>query len=161
MTKRNKRITIAATALMMLGSTTTALAQQIKGSVVDKNSHETLIGAVVTVEGSKLKAITDIDGNFQLNGLKKGTYTLYINYVGYKPQRIDGVRVTDAAAEDALSIAMLPDEQQLKEVVVTAVDRHHPKLSDRQSYHREIAIGRISCRLLGRLHNRQYERNTY
>ena len=123
MTKRNKRITIAATALMMLGSTTTALAQQIKGRVVDKNSHETLIGAVVTVEGSTLKAITDIDGNFQLNGLKKGTYTLYINYVGYKPQRIDGVRVTDAAAEDALSIAMLPDEQQLKEVVVTAVER--------------------------------------
>ena len=82
MTKRNNRITIAATALMMLGSTTTALAQQLKGNVVDKNSHETLIGAVVTIEGSKLKAITDIDGNFELKGLKKGTYTLYINYVG-------------------------------------------------------------------------------
>lgn len=47
--------------------------------MVDKNSHETLIGAVVTVEGTNLKAVTDIDGNFQLNGLKKGTYTLYIN----------------------------------------------------------------------------------
>ena len=123
MTKRNNRIAIAATALLMLGSTTTALAQQLKGNVIDKKSHETLIGAVVTVEGSNIKAITDIDGNFQLKGLKKGTYTLYINYVGYKPQRIDGVRVTDASAEDALSIAMLPDEQQLKEVVVTAVER--------------------------------------
>lgn len=123
MTKRNNRITLAATALLMLGSATTALAQELKGNVVDKNSHETLIGAVVTVEGSKLKAITDIDGNFELKGLKKGTYTLHINYVGYKPQRIDGVRVTDVSAEDALSIAMLPDEQQLKEVVVTAVER--------------------------------------
>ena len=123
MTKRNNRIKLAATALLMLGSATTALAQELKGNVVDKNSHETLIGAVVTVEGSKLKAITDIDGNFELKGLKKGTYTLYINYVGYKPQRIDGVRVTEASAEDALSIAMLPDEQQLNEVVVTAVER--------------------------------------
>ena len=123
MTKRNNRIAIAATALLMLGSATTALAQQLKGNVIDKKSHETLIGAVVTVEGSNIKAITDIDGNFQLKGLKKGTYTLYINYVGYKSQRIDGVRVTDASAEDALSIAMLPDEQQLKEVVVTAVER--------------------------------------
>ena len=123
MTKRNNRIAIAATALLMLGSATTALAQQLKGNVTDKNSHETLIGAVVTVEGSKLKAITDIDGNFELKGLKRGTYTLCINYVGYKPQRIDGVRVTDAAAEDALSIALLPDEQQLKEVVVTTVER--------------------------------------
>lgn len=83
MTKRNKRITIAATALMMLGSTTTALAQQIKGSVVDKNSHETLIGAVVTIEGSKLKAITDIDGNFQLNGLKKGTDLIQIYFTPF------------------------------------------------------------------------------
>ena len=79
MTKRNNRITLAATALLMLGSATTALAQELKGNVVDKNSHETLIGAVVTVEGSKLKAITDIDGNFELKGLKKGTYTLHIN----------------------------------------------------------------------------------
>lgn len=79
MTKCSNRIAFAATALLMIGSTTTALAQQLKGNVVDKNSHETLIGAVVTVEGTNLKAVTDIDGNFQLKGLKKGTYTLYIN----------------------------------------------------------------------------------
>ncbi len=79
MTKCSNRIAFAATALLMIGSTTTALAQQLKGNVVDKNSHKTLIGAVVTVEGTNLKAVTDIDGNFQLNGLKKGTYTLYIN----------------------------------------------------------------------------------
>lgn len=79
MTKCCNRIAFAATALLIIGSTTTALAQQLKGNVVDKNSHKTLIGAVVTVEGTNLKAVTDIDGNFQLNGLKKGTYTLYIN----------------------------------------------------------------------------------
>ena len=79
MAKCCNRIAFAATALLMIGSTTTALAQQLKGNVVDKNSHETLIGSVVTVEGTNLKAVTDIDGNFQLNGLKKGTYTLYIN----------------------------------------------------------------------------------
>ena len=79
MTKCSNRIAFAATALLIIDSTTTALAQQLKGNVVDKNSHKTLIGAVVTVEGTNLKAVTDIDGNFQLNGLKKGTYTLYIN----------------------------------------------------------------------------------
>ena len=79
MTKCSNRIAFAATVLLMIGSTTTALAQQLKGNVVDKNSHEALIGAVVTVEGTNLKAVTDIDGNFQLTGLKKGTYTLYIN----------------------------------------------------------------------------------
>ena len=97
-------------------------AQQIKGVVIDKNSKETLIGAVITVDGTNVKAITDIDGNFQLDGLKKDkTYTLYINYVGYKTLKIDGVQTKDANQ----TIALQPDEQQLKEVTVTAVERRN------------------------------------
>ena len=63
-----------------------------------------------------------IDGNFQIDGLdKEKTYTLYINYVGYKTQKIDGVQAKDA---DQV-IALQPDEQQLKEVTVTAVERRN------------------------------------
>ena len=53
-------------------------AQQIKGVVIDQKSKETLIGAVVTVDGTNVKAITNIDGNFQIDGLdKEKKYTLY------------------------------------------------------------------------------------
>lgn len=97
-------------------------AQQIKGVVIDQKSKETLIGAVVTVDGTNVKAITNIDGNFLIDGMKKDkTYTLYINYVGYKTQKIDGVQAKDA---DQM-IALQPDEQQLKEVTVTAVERRN------------------------------------
>lgn len=97
-------------------------AQQIKGVVIDQKSKETLIGAVVTVDGTNVKAITNIDGNFQIDGLDKDKkYTLYINYVGYKTQKIDGVQAKDA---DQV-IALQPDEQQLKEVTVTAVERRN------------------------------------
>lgn len=97
-------------------------AQQIKGVVIDQKSKETLIGAVVTVDGTNVKAITNIDGNFQIDGLdKEKKYTLYINYVGYKTQKIDGVQAKDA---DQV-IALQPDEQQLKEVTVTAVERRN------------------------------------
>ena len=97
-------------------------AQQIKGVVIDQKSKETLIGAVVTVDGTNVKAITNIDGNFQIDGLdKEKTYTLYINYIGYKTQKIDGVQAKDA---DQV-IALQPDEQQLKEVTVTAVERRN------------------------------------
>ena len=97
-------------------------AQQIKGVVIDQKSKETLIGAVITVDGINVKAITNIDGNFQIDGLdKEKTYTLYINYVGYKTQKIDGVQAKDA---DQV-IALQPDEQQLKEVTVTAVERRN------------------------------------
>lgn len=97
-------------------------AQQIKGVIIDQKSKETLIGAVVTVDGTNVKAITNIDGNFQIDGLKKDkTYTLYINSVGYKTQKIDGVQAKDA---DQV-IALQPDEQQLNEVTVTAVERRN------------------------------------
>lgn len=97
-------------------------AQQIKGVVIDQKSKETLIGAVVTVDGTNVKAITNIDGNFQIDGLdKEKKYTLYINYVGYKTQKIDGVQAKDA---DQV-IALQPDEQQLKEVTVTAMERRN------------------------------------
>lgn len=97
-------------------------AQQIKGVVIDQKSKETLIGAVVTVDGTNVKSITNIDGNFQIDGLdKEKKYTLYINYVGYKTQKIDGVQAKDA---DQV-IALQPDEQQLKEVTVTAVERRN------------------------------------
>ena len=147
---KTKRGLIAASVLLMMSQMpTTAWAQQLKGVVIDKNSKETLIGAVVSVEGTNAKAVTDIDGNFTLNGLKNGKYTLYIKYVGYKTQKIDGVQAKgtmrndgtlvisskddssknsekkDASKNETLTIALLPDEQQLKEVTVTAVERRN------------------------------------
>lgn len=96
-------------------------AQQLKGVVIDKNSKETLIGAVISIEGTDVKAVTDVNGNFSFDGLKDGTYTLYIKYVGYKTLKIDGVQMKDAN----LTIALQPDEQQLKGVTVTAVERRN------------------------------------
>ena len=118
--KLNKEF-ITAFSLLLL-SQTPALAQQVKGLVTDGSTKEQLIGAVVSVEGSSAKAVTDIDGVFTLDGLKEGEYTLYIKYLGYKTQKIDGVRVRESASDgDTLAVAMLPDEQQLGEVSITAV----------------------------------------
>lgn len=75
-------------------------AQQLKGVVIDKNSKETLIGAVISIEGTDVKAVTDVNGNFSFEGLKDGTYTLYIKYVGYKTLKIDGVQMKDAMQSD-------------------------------------------------------------
>ena len=103
-------------------------AQQIKGVVIDQKSKETLIGAVITVDGTNVKAITNIDGNFQIDGLnKEKTYTLYINYVGYKTQKIDGVQAKDA---DQV-IALQPDEQQLKShYIIFLINNKHRKRAD-------------------------------
>lgn len=100
-----------------------AYAQQISGVVTDAKTKETLIGAVVSVEGTDKRVITDVEGRFTITGLAPSTYTLLINYVGYKSQKVDGVQAKEASAENRVAVAMLPDEQQLNEVTVTGVER--------------------------------------
>lgn len=125
--------------IIVLGLLATAImpmwAQQLKGIVIDKKSKETLIGAVITampsngskaaVEKDGIKAMTDIDGNFVLQNLKDGTYTLYIKYVGYKTQKIDGVQVKDGKRIDDLTIACgQPSQQRLDCKKQEASGRH-------------------------------------
>lgn len=100
-----------------------ASAQRLTGVVVDKKTNDTLIGAIVSVEGSNIRVATDMSGIFKISGLKKGSYNLSVTYIGYKPQRLEGVAVKDTQAGDTLHIAMEPDVQKLKGVVVTAVER--------------------------------------
>ena len=64
-----------------------AFAQQVtvKGTVVDETG-EPVIGASVKVVGGQVGAVTDIDGNFQINADKKSQ--LEITYIGYEPVKV-------------------------------------------------------------------------
>lgn len=53
------------------------------GTVLDQDG-EPLIGVTVSVEGEKIGAATDIDGNFSLANVKKGA-KLNFSYIGFKP----------------------------------------------------------------------------
>ncbi len=81
---------IAATVLLI--AVTTAQAQSIVGRVVDAKTKEPLIGAVVSLQGTDTKTVTDTDGQFHFDHLSTTTpYTLLVKYVGYKNTTIDGV----------------------------------------------------------------------
>ena len=58
---------------------------KVSGQVVDQ-SGEALIGATVKVKGAQTGAITDYDGNFQLDA--PANATLVVSYVGYKDREI-------------------------------------------------------------------------
>lgn len=83
----------------------------VKGQVLDETG-EPVIGASVLLKGTTSGVITDMDGNFTLNGVSKGT--LVISFVGYKTQEIpfDGKRV--------FKIVLKEDSEVLDEVVVMA-----------------------------------------
>ncbi len=67
---------------------------RIKGKVVDLQTGEALIGANVVVTGTTTGANTDANGEFLLQNLEAGVYTLKASYVGYKSITLSNVRVS-------------------------------------------------------------------
>lgn len=90
-----------------------ALAQSvIKGTVIDKDTKEPLIGVSVFSDGVKTGTSTDLDGSFSLKVSSiKGK--LVLTYVGYKTQEIN-------ATADMGTVEMESDAVGLKDVVVTS-----------------------------------------
>ena len=67
---------------------------QLKGTITDKKSGETLpfVNLVLIQNGAqKAGAASDLDGNFTINSLQPGTYTLKVSFVGYKKFQVNNL----------------------------------------------------------------------
>ncbi|MGL4520187.1 MAG: TonB-dependent receptor domain-containing protein [Phocaeicola sp.] len=113
-----KKILILVALLM---TTVIAQAAAIRGVVTDKTNQEPLIGATVQVHGTTTGTITDFDGQFELAGLRNGTYTLIVQYVSYITKAVE-ISVNGIAD---INIELDPDNQTLGEVVVTGTARRN------------------------------------
>lgn len=96
-------------------------AQKIEGTIVDKDSRETLIGAFIEVESTGLKALSDLDGHFLIEGAEPGRYSLNISYIGYLEKKVDGVVVPG----EPLTIELEVDSQVLTSGTVVAEQRRN------------------------------------
>lgn len=84
----------------------------ITGTVKDA-AGLSIIGANVSVEGTTIGTITDIDGNFKLEVPSNGK--LKVSYIGYQTQ------VINIDKRPSFSIILKEDSEMLSEVVVTAL----------------------------------------
>lgn len=94
---------------------------KIKGAVKDKLSKEPLIGATIRIVGTQAGAVTDMEGNFELNGrdVLEGMYDIEIKYVGYKTEVRRKVRVENGNLV-ILNLELETDAHELADVVVVA-----------------------------------------
>ena len=88
--------------------TVTQQTGKIKGTIVDSKTGEPVIGASVKVKGTKQAAVTDLNGEFELN--THANATLQISYVGFKE--------TEVKASNGMKISLEEDTESLEEVVV-------------------------------------------
>ena len=92
---------------LFLSTTLYAQSQKFSGTVVDETG-EPIIGASITVKGQKTGAVTDMDGNFQIQAAPGST--IVVSYIGFTAK--------EAKASDNLKITLQEDHQTLADVVV-------------------------------------------
>ena len=72
------------------------IAQNLTGKLSGTVSSDgqPLVGANVVLEGTSSGAASDVNGTYYIFDVQPGTYTLRVNYIGYKAQIVSNVRVT-------------------------------------------------------------------
>ena len=85
------------------------LKKTIKGKVSDENGMP-LPGASIMEEKTKKVAVTDINGNFEID-VENSDAIIIISYIGYKEKRV-------SANQDNSVIQLFPDTTTLEEIVV-------------------------------------------
>jgi len=88
----------------------------ISGIVKDKESGETLPFANVFVKDTNIGTTTNADGFFTLFDIPSETSTIQVQYLGYK---VETLVLTPEMVKDKITILLMPDNNQLDEVVVS------------------------------------------
>lgn len=86
----------------------------IRGKVVDE-TNQSLPGASVSIDGTTLGSTTDVNGNYAINGLQPGNYTVTAKFLGYVALK---KTVTVGNSVVTVSFNLQPLNTNLNEVVV-------------------------------------------
>ena len=91
----------------------------IVGTVIDDDGLP-VIGAFVVVNGTEGKGTaTDLDGNFSITNLSKGTYSITISYISMQSKKIENILVGETTS-DLGTIKLNNEGVLMDEIVVTA-----------------------------------------
>lgn len=108
--KRLAKRALATLSLSMLCLVAFAQGRQITGTVID-GTGEPVIGANVLEVGTTNGVITDIDGNFKLQGVQPNA-KIQVSFIGYISQTIS------VGNQNNIQVTLKEDAQALDEVVV-------------------------------------------
>ncbi len=103
--------------LFILEATFAQTTGVVMGNVRDKNTEETIIGALVVVEQTTNGTATDIDGNYKLK-VPIGNCNLKVSYLGYQTQLKFNIVVTTGNAQ-VVNFELEQSATSLKEVTIT------------------------------------------
>ncbi len=120
--------TVICLSVVMLISTSLAHAQSgtLKGYIKDADTKDPLVGASVALHQTKLGAIANADGYFEIRGIPEGTYEVRVSAVGYRA-RFKQVHIY-AGKTETVEFALQAASVTGDEVVVSASRYEQNKL---------------------------------
>lgn len=91
----------------------TILKQQgkVTGTIKDASNQDPIIGANITIEGTTIGTISDINGSFSLDVPSENS-VLVISFIGYNTEKVS------LEGKTTLNISLIPDITKLEEIVV-------------------------------------------
>ncbi len=96
--------------------------QKVTGTVTDASTGEPLIGVNIVVEGTTIGVITDVSGKYTID-IPEPNVTLTFSYVGYNTEQVT------TGGKGVIDMKLIPNIEELKEVVVTALGIRHEEKS--------------------------------
>lgn len=123
---------------MFIAVTTVASAQtgSLTGTVTDRTTGETLVGATVFIADLERGAPTNISGEYTLDNIPLGTYNVRISFIGY---RTLNETVTINEGDNVLNVQLRTDLTGLDEVVVTSIASRTSRAVS------EVAVARVNA----------------
>lgn len=102
---------------------------KIAGRVLDKGSGEALIGVSVMIQGTTKGAITDLDGNYTINFLEDGTFSLIFRILSYRTETITNIKVENGKTVHVdLAMEIMGNEISEAKVEAKAVENTVSKI---------------------------------
>ncbi|MEP7264845.1 MAG: carboxypeptidase-like regulatory domain-containing protein, partial [Bacteroidota bacterium] len=96
------------------------LTQTVRGTILDADSKETLIGVVVQISDDlKTGAVTDLNGEFKLEKIPVGRISLKLSLVGFETKTIPDIEV-NSGKEKVLTLTMQESVSEIKEVEINS-----------------------------------------
>ena len=125
-----------------------AYAETLGGVVTDATDSQPIIGAAVSVVGTKYATVTDIDGNYELS-LPRGEYSVEVKYLGYDDMR---KQITiEGNANMTVDFALKPSRQSLNEVTVTTAARRNSEVTQIHAQRSSLVVqSGVSAQLIAR-----------
>lgn len=107
------------------------ITQTIRGTVIDTDTKIPQVAATVAIyDGSTLvtASTTDADGNFRLENIPLGRYSVHCSYVGYRQAHLPDI-ILGAGKEVVLSVEMEESAVEIDEITIRASERRGESLN--------------------------------